>query len=390
MIPRIAAVVEAKTVTGPAKNLIRFASHNRDRLEFRFFAYSRAASEAEAARHSDPFIEAARHAGIPVSIVWERARFDRSVLSRLTEHLAAFAPDVVQTHSVKSHFLLSRAHKAVARPWLAFHHGYTAEDLKMRLYNQLDRFSLPRATSVITVCQAFAQDLMRYGIPHDRLHVLHNSLDPDWASPHSLAPEAAALRAGFHAPENSFIFLTIGRFSTEKGHSVLLKAASLLRASLASHQPSRSFTLVLVGDGLLRPEMENFVRQKSLEQCVVFAGQKKDVRPYFAACDALVLPSLSEGSPNVLLEAMSAKLPIVATRVGGVPEIVADDESALLVPAKNPVQLANAMRRLLEDPALRSRLVEAATHRLSAAFSPAHYDENLLAIYGNLLARAAV
>src|SRR5581483_5086987 len=97
-----------------------------------------------------------------------------------------------------------------------------------------------------------------------------------------------------------------------------------------------AFTLLLIGDGLRRNLLEKQVRDRHLESFVLFAGQKRDVRPYFAAADVLVLPSLSEGSPNVILEAMSARVPIVAADVGGVSEIVSDGDSALLVPPNRP------------------------------------------------------
>ncbi len=375
---RIVAIVEARTVTGPAKNLIRFASENRDRFSFHFVTYARAESEAEAKNHTNVFIETARQAGIPVSVVWERGRFDLHSLARLVECIGSLRPQLVQTHSVKSHFLLSRIRRKIGIPWIAFHHGYTAEDLKMRLFNRLDRFSLPRARGVVTVCDAFARDLQRYGIPVERLHVLHNSLDPRWAERPGVAEGAAALRASWRG--KGPVLLCVGRFSKEKGHAILLDALERLKSASA-------FQLVLIGDGVLRQAMEEQVRSHRLESFVVFAGQKSDVRPYFEAADMLVLPSLSEGSPNVLLEAMAAQLPIIATRAGGVCEIVSDGETALVVPTGDAVELAKSIERMIEDAELRNRLATQAYQRLVEHFSPAAYDSKLVGIYGGVLGR---
>jgi glycosyltransferase involved in cell wall biosynthesis len=373
MTRRIVAVIEAKTVTGPAKNLIRFASENRRELQFHFVTYARARSEAEAKAHTNAFIEAARNAGIPVSIVWERSRFDRNVLRQLAEEVEIQQAHYIQTHSVKSHFLLSRLCNKIAVPWIAFHHGYTDEDLKMRLFNQLDRFSLPKATAVVTVCEAFAKDIQRYGIPWEKIRVLHNSLDPEWAERPELAEEAARIRSALHL--GGPVILCAGRFSKEKGHAVLITAAQLLRAE------GRVYTILLVGDGPLRAQMEDLVRRKGLEASIVFVGQKGDVRPYFSASDILVLPSLSEGSPNVILEAMAAQLPIVATKVGGVPEIVVNENTGLLVASNDAAELAAAIRRLIENAGLSQALAHQAYRRLKEHFSPAQYDAALFNIY---------
>jgi glycosyltransferase involved in cell wall biosynthesis len=253
------------------------------------------------------------------------------------------------------------------------------------LFNRLDRCSLPKATAVVTVCQAFARDIQEYGIPAERIHVLHNSLDTGWAQRSGVNEQAAELRASLTRGADMPVLLCVGRFSKEKGHTVLLEAVELLRASLHAQRKPSSFMLLLIGDGLRRKVLEQQVRDRRLESSVLFAGQKRDVRPYFAAADALVLPSLSEGSPNVLLEAMSARLPVVATDVGGVSEIVSDGDTALLVPPNRPAQLAKALERLLEDTELRERLSARAHRRLSEHFSPLHYDERLFEIYDTAL-----
>ncbi len=381
MRARVVAVVEAKSVTGPAKNLIRFASNNKDRLDFHFLTYARTKSEADAQQHTNVFIDEARNAGIPVSVLWERRRFDKNLSKQLVSCIRSLQPQFVQTHSVKSHFLYSRLKREIDVPWIAFHHGYTNEDLKMRLFNRLDRFSLPRATAVVTVCAAFARDIQAYGIPCERIHVLHNSLDTAWANRPGLDEDAAELRASLTSTGDAPVLLCVGRFSKEKGHTVLLEAVELLRASLERQKKPSAFTLLLIGDGVLRSALERQVRNRHLESSLVFAGQKRDVRPCFAAADLLVLPSLSEGSPNVLLEAMSARLPIVATNVGGVSELVSDGDTALLVPPNRAAELAKALEKLLENTELRERLSSRAYRRLAEHFSPASYDRRLFEIY---------
>src|SRR5260370_23237067 len=109
-----------------------------------------------AAKEPNEFVEAARRSGLEVDVIPERRRFDLSVIPSLREVVRGRAPDIVLTHAVKSHFMILRSRLWQEYPWVAFHHGYTTTDRKMRLYNRLDRWSLAKADRVITVCEAFA------------------------------------------------------------------------------------------------------------------------------------------------------------------------------------------------------------------------------------------
>jgi len=139
--------------------------------------------------------------------------------------------------------------------------------------------------------------------------------------------------------------------------------------------------LVIVGDGPERQSLTNAARESGLDARIIFTGQLGEVGPYYAMADVFVLSSHSEGSPNVLLEAMAANLPVVATCVGGVPEIVENEKSALLVPAKDPTALATAIARILSDSSLGLRLAEDAAAVIAKNHTPEQYVEALIKIY---------
>jgi glycosyltransferase involved in cell wall biosynthesis len=165
--------------------------------------------------------------------------------------------------------------------------------------------------------------------------------------------------------------------SVEKGHANLLSAIALLkdRRELPKHR------FVLVGDG---PEEENLRRQAAqlgIEDRLVWAGFQKDVAPYYAMAAIYALPSMSEGSPNVILEAMAAGLPIAATRAGGVPEILENDVTGLLVPKEDPRTLADAIQKLLLSEDLRARLASAARRRVETAHTLEAYRRDLTQFY---------
>ena len=142
--------------------------------------------------------------------------------------------------------------------------------------------------------------------------------------------------------------------------------------------------LVIVGDGPERTRIQNAARKSMPPGCVVFAGHQSELSGYYTIADLMVLASHTEGSPNVLLEAMAAGLPIVATNVGGTPEIVSSEHSALLVEKQNPFALAVAIERLLEDEGLRER-VGSAARAASSAYWPEVYCDSMLSLYDRLI-----
>jgi glycosyltransferase involved in cell wall biosynthesis len=375
---RILAMMEANSVTGPAKNLIGFCRWLRTPegaqtgLKVAIVTFSR-----NAGTENHAFTDAVRDAGADLHIIRERFRFDPGVMTQIREIAEKSAPDIIQTHNNKSHLLIKLLPELRRqRLWFAFHHGDVYVDFKQRLINHVDRVSLRSADRVVTVCQAFAPRLAACGVPRDRIRILHNSAIP--ASPVSLA-ERAELRNRLGIGNDEAMVLTIGRFSKEKGHAVLLRALQQLRSI------TRRWKLVLVGMGPERDAILRLAHSLDLSERVIFAGSYADVRPFYAAADVFALPSLSEGSSNVLLEAMAAKLPIAATKAGGNPEIILHNETGLITPIGDSGCLASAIAQLLNEPNLASRFAEAGFARATHDFSVEQYRRRLLGFYTEAL-----
>ena len=329
------------------------------------------------------FVATARASGLEVDVIREQRRLDLSVISALSEKIDARQPDIVVTNSVKSHFLFWRSRLNKKYPWVGFHHGYTTTDLKMRVYNRLDRWSLPKADRVATVCQAFASELARETkIPQEQIFVQHNAIRSQ-SKPAS--DEVNELRRRFGITEGERVVLSVGRLSKEKAHAQLIEAFKLIRAD----NSGLNYKLLIVGDGPERAALETGARASGENDRITFAGQVSNVQPFYAAADVFVLPSHSEGSPNVLLEAMAAEVPIVATAVGGVPEIVSDKETALLVPPQNPPALAAAIDRVLQDSSLAQRLTTVASSLVAREHSPEAYARRLISLYQEVIEQRA-
>jgi glycosyltransferase involved in cell wall biosynthesis len=376
---RILAVMEAASVTGPAKNLIGFGRwlqtpEGADTgLGLTIATFDRNSRIDQ----PDSFANSARAAGIDTEVVHERYRFDLAARKRLRELIARVDPHIIQTHNNKSHLFirLLASHRA-GRAWFAFQHGDVFTDLKQRVYNHADRFSLRGADRVVTVCEAFAQRLLGYGIRRERLRVLHNSAMPLTLLPPS---ERTALRATHGIGAADVMILSVGRLSHEKGHADFLRALGLLRL-----QPS--WRAVLVGTGPELGRLKAAAATAGVTDRVEFAGFRGDAARYFGAADVFVLPSHTEGSSNALLEAMVARVPIVATLAGGNPEIIVAGRTGLLVPVGDAQALAAAIARVVEDRQLASLLVQAAADRAATVFSPEQYRRQLCDFYQEALA----
>ncbi len=244
------------------------------------------------------------------------------------------------THGAKTHFLVRFMGLNRRKAWVAYHHGYTATSLTWRLYDQLDRWSLHGADAVMTACDAFATDLhRRLGIRRERLSVARPPIAAR-TSPKSLS-SAADLRRDLRLPKEARIVLSVGRLSKEKRHADLIRAIVHLRRT-------REFetALVIVGDGPERAELGRICTRLGVADAVRMVGYQHDVTPYYDAADVFALTSHSEGSPNVLLEAMDAELPIVATAVGGIGEMIEDGKQGLLVQGGDVEGIARSIAAL--------------------------------------------
>jgi len=382
---KILAVVEATTVNAVAKNMFEFhrAANELAQQSAGFPVIELSLVTFDRGNNSAEFVAAARELELEVDVIPERGRFDRSVIRILRKIVEQRSPDVIVTHQVKSHFLMNVSRLWQKYPWVAFNHGYTTTDRKMLLYNQLDRWSLPKADRVVTVCDAFKQKLVKMGVPRERIHVQHNSIRPE---PAVNVEEMRAFQRRLGMKEGTRMILAVGRLSKEKAQIVLLRAFK----NLSETHGEINARLVIVGDGPEREPLEAAAASLGLSDRVIFTGQVNNVSVYFVAADVLVNPSHSEGSPYVLLEAMAAGLPIVATAVGGVPEMIENNETALLVPASDPQAMAEAIARMLNDEKLAGQLAENASELVSSRLSPEAYVRALAEIYRAVISSQTV
>jgi glycosyltransferase involved in cell wall biosynthesis len=369
---RIMAMIEAESVTGSAKAVLEFA-REASRFQAGFPEFDLSIVTFDRGRGENSLTKAIHDIGTPLDIVAERRRFDTQVIPQLRSVVEKRGVDLVWTNSVKSHFLTRLAGLNRSKSWVAFHHGYTSTDLKMKTYNHLDRWSLPTATRVLTSSSAFVKELQQRNVRPDHIHVQHMPIRPFAEASEN---RKAKLRKWLGLDDRARVLLSIGRLSREKGHTDLINAFSTIR-KLAGDS---SLRLVLVGEGPERSRIESLIRSLRLDDVVALVGQQDDINSYYGIADVFLLPSLSEGCPNVLLEAISAGVPVVATAVGGIPELVTNEQDALLVKKADPSALAFAAARLLNDGDLCARLVCCA-REIVARKTPQAYFKSIASVF---------
>jgi len=319
------------------------------------------------------WIESVRAAGVEVEpLVVPRRRYlaEWRAVSAL---LAARRPSVVHTHGYRVDVIAGHAARRLGLPTVATIHGFVARDWKHRLYEWLQRRVLRRFDAVIAVSRPMADDLRQGGVPAQRLHVVPNAYDPEDVP--ALGRDTARRELGLDP--GAFHVGWVGRLSHEKGADVMIRA--LAAAPVAVR-------LSILGEGAERGRLEALARQLGVQDRMTWHGTRTNAARLIPAFDAVALSSRTEGTPIVLLEAMATCTPVVATRVGGVPDVVSERE-AILVEPENPAAIARALETLRADPAGARLRAAAARDRLRRGFGVAAWLDGVDEVYAAALAR---
>lgn len=286
----------------------------------------------------------------------------RSILATCDQ----FAPDVLHSHGYLPDVLAASLGSRFPAARVSTVHGFTGSSLRNRLYERMQRRSFSRFDAIVAVSHVLARELASSTSARS-IQTLPNA----WTTvDEPVSPERA--RASLQLSANAFNVGWIGRISREKGADVLLEALPVLE-DLRLH-------VTFIGEGRERPKLEQRARELEVEGRVSWRGEMPQAARLLRAFDLLVISSRTEGTPITLFEAMHAGTPIVATSVGGVPDVVSSEEAELIQP-ENPIALAAAIRRVHEMPdEARVRAVRART-RLQSEFAAAPWIDGYNRIY---------
>lgn len=317
--------------------------------------------------------------GIDVTVLGVRSKSDVFRIRRAVRWLRAFRPDLLHTHLFHAD-LVTRLAVMVTRPVPLVHTVHAVETRWRPWQFTFQRFTAGQCARIVAVSQAVAQHhAHRVGLPLHRYDIIPNGIDTARFTPAEQALRAAA-RAELDLSADAQAAIFVGRLHPDKGVDVLLSA---MRTPEMQH---RNMVLFVVGDGPQR-QMVQQVADASAGR-IRWLGWRDDVPRLLAAGDVAVVPSRCEGFGLAALEAMASGLPVVTTNVGGLEEVVKDHTTGLVVPSEDPVSLGRALGRLLDDPALRSRLGRAGTRRAGQHFSLDAFLHAHRVLYARVVANA--
>lgn len=243
------------------------------------------------------------------------------------------------------------------------------------------RLLLSRAHRIIAVSEAVAQSARAAGLGTGRLVVVHNGVDLRRFDAENTISRAAAVRAELEINDTAPVALCVARLAPEKDVGYFLEAAALIKNLL----PHARF--LIAGDGPLRPTLERQIPLLGLQNRAFLLGERRDIPALLRAADCFCLPSRQEGLGIAVLEAMASGLPVAATRVGGVPEIVDESKTGLLVPPRDPQALAGALAALLADPVGAKAMGAAGRARVENHFSEAAMLAGTRVVYEEALTK---
>lgn len=314
---------------------------------------------------------AAKHFDIPVEVFPCRGKIDLRAVWAIRRFVKERDIRIIHAHGYKPRFYaLLSCFPNHAVP-VTTCHLWNDYNLRQSLYVRLDKLWLRGFKRVVAVSPAIQGEITTAKPGVNRVSVIENGIDTQQYNGHH---SKTRLRKKYGLPQRRQIIGSVGRLVHQKGYDMFLKAAQ----ALVRTHPGLLF--VIVGDGVLRTELERLASQLHLGEHVCFLGEKKEIAELLATFDIFVLSSRDEGIPMVLLEAMSAGKPVVATHVGGVPKVVEHGKSGLLVQPR-PELLERAIAELLSDKQRARRLGRTARERVAEQFSSQSMAEQYIELY---------
>jgi len=314
-----------------------------------------------------------KRAGLPVEIV------DGSPLSlaaKVRRNIQRNGVHVVHSHGYRPDVCLALARLGPDVLKVATCHTWYRESWKLKLYEVMDKAALRTFNKVVAVSPELESEILRSGVAGSKVSFIQNGMDFDRPA----EGNRIAIRNALGVHDDEVLLLRVGRLAAAKGNDVLLDALAKLPAG-------RRWKLVFAGDGEERERLAAHVKTRNLDDRVVFAGFRKDIRELLTAADLFVIPSLKEGLPMVLLEAMALSCPVITTSVGAIPNVITDGKDGLLVPPGDAGALRAAIAALLMDPDLGKSLAENAYQRYLERHSRSAMGEQYLALYESVLQR---
>lgn len=322
---------------------------------------------------------AARQRGLPVQTLRIRSGFNLAGALAIIRRVRKQAIDIIHSHGYKGNILLGLVPRPCRVPVVSTLHGWTAATFPSRLamYQWLDRRMLTRLDSIVSVSEFSRHDQRLHNVPATKLTIIENGLDL------GVLPEivATSISGRFTKKDREFVIGAVGRLAPEKGFGFLIEALKLVLTSCPGVRAS------ILGEGPDRAILQHQIDDAGLHGLVELTGYQSDTIRWMQKFDVFVLSSVTEGLPMTVLEAMYVRIPIVATKVGGVPEALDQGMGGVLVEPASPSALAVALERIYHGEVNVQSMVEYSYQRLFEKYTSGRMAARYSEVYQNLLVR---
>jgi glycosyltransferase involved in cell wall biosynthesis len=323
--------------------------------------------------HEEISEEAVRN-DIPYTIFECRSQLDLQLAFSVRKFIRTNRVDIIHCHGYKSNFYGLLASKGQV-PSMTTNHNWLTAHWKLKTYCFLDSLWIRFFDRIVAVSNEVKEEMLKYKIPGEKIRVIDNGISLERFEKRDETRKMKTL-LGFE--EKTRVIGTVGSLVIEKGHIYLLEAARQILDVV------KDLKFLIIGDGPLRKALEEKSEELGLKKDVIFMGQRKDIPELLTAMDIFVLPSIKEGLPVALLEAMAAKRPIVATRVGAIPRVIESKDIGILVEPRDISGLRDALASLIDDPERMKLLARGGFGRVSMDFSSDEMCKHYLELYNEI------
>lgn len=311
---------------------------------------------------------------IPYTIFTCRSQLDLQLAFSVREFIKTNRVDILHCHGYKSNFYGLLASKGQV-PSVTTNHNWLTARWKLKAYCFLDSLWIRFFDRIVAVSNEVKEGMLKYKIPGKKIRVIDNGISLERFEKRV---ETRKIKTQLDFEEKTRVIGTVGSLVIEKGHIYLLEAAKQVL------DVAKDLKFLIIGDGPLRKALEEKSEELGIKKDVIFMGQRKDIPELLTVMDIFVLPSVKEGLPVALLEAMAAKRPVVATRVGAIPRVIKSQDIGILVEPKDISGLRDALATLIDDSERMNLLAGGGFRRVSMDFSSDEMCKHYLELYNEI------
>lgn len=362
-------------IGGPGKTILETVSHidnSRFKLHIGVFKTRRE-------KEDSPFVTEGRRRGFSVHSIDSFNQFDPRIVLGVIRLVNELGIDLIHTHETKSDIIGLMAARCSGRPVITTVHGWIFNTLKQRIYIGMDKKSLRYFDRVIAVSEKMRNELLACSVPRERIDLLHNGIVVE---NYKNSGKRGFLNTLAQCAKNRPVIGTVGRLSREKGHRDLVIAVSLIL------KQGLDISCFIIGDGPEREHLEKLISDLSLQNNVFLTGYLREPQRAIEDLDLFVLPSYTEGLPNVVLESLLMDVPVIATRVGGTPDVIENGTHGVLVEPGSPADLAAAITDFSGDPKKYRLMAQAGKNQVITRFNFTNRTRQLENIYEDVIQAA--